>query len=659
MDADFLEESIRGFEREIRIRDEKIIELETDNMSLHLKVAKLMSHMKKANDKIIFLNGRLADAVKERSSWKSSVYSLYTNFLTLQEQYESLRLEVETLPDQTQQYCHMTMQLLQAECLRITTTPTVDVRAVKQALLTKDEEISTLSSKLDHERLKRKLLHNTVMTEFHQPDLCIPQLTGTKSLILINLGSKTKTLHHVSFNANTTNEVVIDSVDEETLSVTSSKTEKQFDYERVFSGADDQQTVFNDVQPLITSLLDGYNVCVMAYGQTGSGKTHTMVGSHDNDLYNVNLDPHPEEGIIPRAVRELFRLIQDKPAGLHSVEISVLEIYNNEIRDLLSPEVASLSGAPNSPLAQRRQKAKPQAWKAKPSVRPKAGPPIQKCDVKMGPDGSMSVSSLTSRSVDDATTVMTAIKEALEHRCESATMVHEHSSRSHLIVMVTVTSDTKLDKSSPSSSPSNQEALKRKATSPKTTSPTKKERRSLVPRISVRGSDSSPHSSPKRVASKPAATRDGLVRTKLQLVDLAGSECVGLSGASGHQLRETTCINKSLCALSDVLTALANCQGHVPYRNSKLTHLLQDSIGGDAKLLLMMCVSPTKNQLGESLQTLGFGQRARQINRGQVRRRSSSAPTSGNPVVKKDLLSPQPIRSRSESLKALSYEIRF
>lgn len=50
-----------------------------------------------------------------------------------------------------------------------------------------------------------------------------------------------------------------------------------------------------------------YNVCVMAYGQTGSGKTHTMVGSHDNDLYNINFDPHPDEGIIPRAVRELFR----------------------------------------------------------------------------------------------------------------------------------------------------------------------------------------------------------------------------------------------------------------------------------------------------------------------------------------------------------------
>jgi kinesin family protein 25 len=150
----------------------------------------------------------------------------------------------------------------------------------------------------------------------------------------------------------------------------------------------------------------------MAYGQTGSGKTHTMVGSHDNDLYNVNLDPHPEEGIIPRAVRELFRwalsvtlqsspiaflpfsLIQDKPPGMHSVEISVLEIYNNEIRDLLAPEVATF-GPPNSPLAQRRLKPKPAA--KKPAVRPKSAPPIQKCDVKMSSDGSMCVSSLTSR----------------------------------------------------------------------------------------------------------------------------------------------------------------------------------------------------------------------------------------------------------------------
>jgi hypothetical protein len=108
-----------------------------------------MSHLQKANDKITFLNWRLADAVKMKSSWKSSMYSLYSNFLVslvswcpkiecksvsylqaLQEEYDNLRLEVETIPDQMQQYCTMTMQLLQAECLRITTTPTVDVRGL-------------------------------------------------------------------------------------------------------------------------------------------------------------------------------------------------------------------------------------------------------------------------------------------------------------------------------------------------------------------------------------------------------------------------------------------------------------------------------------------------------------------------------------------------
>jgi hypothetical protein len=65
----------------VQVRDEKIIELETENATLHLKVAKLMSHLQKANDKITFLNWRLADAVKMKSSWKSSMYSLYSNFL--------------------------------------------------------------------------------------------------------------------------------------------------------------------------------------------------------------------------------------------------------------------------------------------------------------------------------------------------------------------------------------------------------------------------------------------------------------------------------------------------------------------------------------------------------------------------------------------------
>lgn len=101
-------------------------------------------------------------------------------------------------------------------------------------------------------------------------------------------------------------------------------------------------------------------------------------------------------------------------------------------------------------------------------------------------------------------------------------------------------------------------------------------------------------------------------------------ETLSTSGVSGAALWESSCINRSLSALSDVLGALAEHRPLVPYRNSKLTHLLQDSIGGDAKLLVMLSVSPTQHFLSETLQTLGFGYTARQIQRNTPHRRSAA-----------------------------------
>lgn len=137
---------------------------------------------------------------------------------------------------------------------------------------------------------------------------------------------------------------------------------------------------------------------------------------------------------------------------------------------------------------------------------------------------------------------------------------------------------------------------------------------------------SSPASSPCHSpcpSPRPSITQPP-IKTKLQLVDLAGSECAGMSGVTGAALWESSCINRSLSALSDVLGALAERRPHVPYRNSKLTHLLQDAIGGDAKLLIMLCVSPTQRFLTESLQSLGFGARARQVQREPPRRKNTA-----------------------------------
>uniref|UniRef100_A0A8C0GX44 Kinesin family member 25 n=1 Tax=Chelonoidis abingdonii TaxID=106734 RepID=A0A8C0GX44_CHEAB len=301
---------------------------------------------------------------------------------------------------------------------------------------------------------------------------------------------------------------------------------------RVYSAAESQDTVFADVAPLLTSLLDGYNVCIMAYGQTGSGKTYTMLGPQSEDDVTLSTEDEPELGIIPRATEEVFRLISEKPPGSHWIEVSVVEVYNNEIFDLLAKD---------------------------------------SCGRVFGVKRDV----VTTKEVHSTIKFLQLVDKGLQLRVQHPTLVHAHSSRSHLVVTLTITTKA----------------------------------------VSADSFASSP-------AQFESTEKLKHIKTKLQLVDLAGSECVGMSGVTGVALRETSFINRSLSALSDVLGAIAEQRSHIPYRNSKLTHLLQDSIGGNAKLLVMLCISPCQKYLAESLQSLGFGTRARQVQRGQVKKRN-------------------------------------
>uniref|UniRef100_A0A8C7A865 Kinesin-like protein n=1 Tax=Neovison vison TaxID=452646 RepID=A0A8C7A865_NEOVI len=315
----------------------------------------------------------------------------------------------------------------------------------------------------------------------------------------------------------------------------------------VYGPAESQQVVFADVCPLLTSLLDWYNVCILAYGQTGCGKSYTMLGP-------LSKDKRGDLGIVPRAAGELFRLISENPSRSLKVDVSIVEVYNDDILDLLANERRpAVSGPPwEAPMTKATKR--------------EVSPPV--------------------RSAEDFVALAAG---SLRFRARRATRVHAGSSRSHLIITATVTA------------------------APAGGSPGKWP---CTPGQGHRGEMGRPAGGRASPGSPGAQQVREQVHAKLQLVDLAGSECAGVSGVTGAALRETSFINRSLAALADVLGALAEHRDHIPFRNSQLTRVLQDVLGGDAKLLVILCVSPCRKHVAETLQVLGFGAQARHVQRG-------------------------------------------
>jgi len=184
----------------------------------------------------------------------------------------------------------------------------------------------------------------------------------------------------------------------------------------------------------------------------------------------------------------------------------------------------------------------------------------KKLDVKTNPDGCNTVPGVTELVVESVEDVMRAIEVAQSNRTVLATDMNEESSRSHSIVQVRTTNTCK--------------------------------------------------------------TKGREYIGKINLVDLAGSENVNKSGVSGQGMREAQNINKSLSALGDVIGSLVAKTPHVPYRNSKLTMMLKDSLGGDSKTLMIVQCSPAQINVTETLSSLNFAARARNVELGKAKRNS-------------------------------------
>lgn len=299
--------------------------------------------------------------------------------------------------------------------------------------------------------------------------------------------------------------------------------DKTWEFDEAFDFSASQERVYAEVSPLVVSVLDGYNVCIFAYGQTGSGKTFTMSGPRD--------DP----GVNTRALEDLFAKIAERSSEFRDVvSVSLLEVYNEEIRDLL--------------------------------VDPRSA---GKLEVKQGEFGNH-VPGLSVVPVANLDDVLELFVVGDKNRSSATTNMNEHSSRSHMILTITVLSEN---------------------------------------------------------VSSGTSTRG-----KLNLVDLAGSERIEKSGATGQALKEAQNINQSLSALGDVIQARGNKQAHVPFRNSTLTYLLQDSLSKDSKTLMFVCASPVSYNAEETFCSLNFAARVRAVELGKASK-NAPATSSSSPVV--------------------------
>lgn len=287
--------------------------------------------------------------------------------------------------------------------------------------------------------------------------------------------------------------------------------EHRFVFDRLFDSSADQAEIYEQTtKPLLNSILDGFNATVFAYGATGCGKTHTISGSID------------QPGVIFLTMQELFAKIEElQDSKIVDVSLLYLEIYNETIRDLLSPET-----------------------------------PFKKLVIREDAMQKISVSNLSSHKPTSVDEVMDLIMFGNSNRTSSPTEANLTSSRSHAVLQINV-----------------------------------------IQRL------------------KSVELLENHTYATLSIIDLAGSERAAATKNRGARLNEGANINKSLLALGNCINSLCDPRrrNHVPYRDSKLTRLLKFSLGGNCKTVMIVCISPSLQHYDETLNTLKYADRAKEI----------------------------------------------
>ncbi|XP_008567271.1 PREDICTED: kinesin-like protein KIF27 isoform X3 [Galeopterus variegatus] len=300
--------------------------------------------------------------------------------------------------------------------------------------------------------------------------------------------------------------------------------DRVFTFDFVFGKNSTQDEVYNTcVKPLMLSLIEGYNATVFAYGQTGSGKTYTIGGGHVASVVEG------QKGIIPRAIQEIFQNISENPSIDFSIKVSYIEVYKEDLRDLLELETS-----------------------------------MKDIHIREDEKGNTVIFGAKECHVENADEVMSLLEMGNAARHTGTTQMNEHSSRSHAIFTISIS----------------------------------------------------------QVKKNMEAAEDGSwyshchIVSKFHFVDLAGSERVTKTGNTGERFKESIQINSGLLALGNVISALGDPRrksSHIPYRDAKITRLLKDSLGGSAKTVMITCVSPSSSDFDESLNSLKYANRARNI----------------------------------------------
>ncbi|XP_032723781.1 kinesin-like protein KIF9 isoform X4 [Lontra canadensis] len=295
--------------------------------------------------------------------------------------------------------------------------------------------------------------------------------------------------------------------------VNNKQTDWSFKLDGVLHNAS-QDLVYETVaKDLVAQALDGYNGTIMCYGQTGAGKTYTMTGATEN---------YKHRGILPRALQQVFRMIEERPTHAITVRVSYLEIYNENLFDLLS-------------------------------TLPYVGPSVTPMTIVENPQG-VFIKGLSVHLTNQEEDAFSLLFEGETNRIIASHTMNKNSSRSHCIFTIYVEAHSR------------------------------------------------------------TLSDEKYVTSKINLVDLAGSERLGKSGSEGRMLKEATYINKSLSFLEQAIIALGDQRrDHIPFRQSKLTHALKDSLGGNCNMVLLTNIYGEAAQLEETLSSLRFASRMKLV----------------------------------------------